>query len=170
MVTDNWSLATIHIKRHHPGFTLIEIILIMTIFTILTTLASINLIKPQSSSKIDTTAATLIADIKEQQIKSISGDTEGASFPTQFGIYLEPSSYTLFQGTTYLVSDPNNFEVDLETGILISNNLPSSQLSFSINSGEWENFSSSQNSITIQDSTSNQKIITINRYGAFEVN
>jgi len=158
------------LSNDKSGFTLIELILVITITGIIISFVTINFVATQSKDLINSTVSILVADLKEQQIKAISGDTEGTPAPSELGIFIEPNSYTLFRGATYSPSDPSNFVINIEPPLSFSNNLPSSQIIFAINSGEWESYISGQNSITIQSAAGGQKIITINRYGAVTIN
>ena len=163
-----------HTKRHslkkYPGFTLIELALIMGIIAILVSFISINLLKPQTTASIASTVQILGADIKEQQIKAMSGDTDGESSTDSQGIYFESNRYTLFRGPNY-ASGSHYFQVDMDQNLILSNTLPSSQVVFTKRSGEAANYTSGSDTITLSHTQSGeQKIITINRYGAISVN
>ena len=156
------------------GFTVIELVIVMAIVALLTGLTTINFIKPQTSATTQSAINTLIADIKEQQIKAMAGDSEdstGATPAQPHGIYLEANKYTLFRGASYNPSEPNNFAVNLETGLTLSTTFPSSQLVFTKRSGEITSYSAGSDTITVTNSQSGeQKTITINRYGAITIN
>ena len=161
---------TIHYQPNRSGFTLIELTLILTIFAILITFTSINLLRPQFSSSFNPTTNTLIADLKEQQIKAMAGDSEGTGSQVQYGIFFEGDKYILFRGPTYIVGNPSNFAIDLASDITITNNLSSSQIVFEINSGEWVAYASSQNTVILQNLSGDQNTIGINRYGSVTIN
>src|SRR3989344_3525318 len=101
------------------GFTLIEVILVMGIFAILAGFTTINLLRPQQSADLNSTTTTIIADIKQQQARSILGETGGGPVAVVHGIYFENNKYTLFKGLTYSAADPANFVVDLSTGLAL---------------------------------------------------
>jgi prepilin-type N-terminal cleavage/methylation domain-containing protein len=68
------------------GFTIIELMIAMGIFVIITSLVTINLLNAQHIASIDSTVTTLIADLKQQQVKAMTGDTEGRGITDQYGI------------------------------------------------------------------------------------
>lgn len=148
------------------GFTIIEVIIVITIFTLLLGFASINLISPQTQASVDTTLKSLTSDIAQQQIKAMGGDTDGTSGAIEHGIRFETNRYIIFRGTTYNPLEPTNFAVNLEGALQLS---PVQEVVFVKRSGEVFNFSTPI-AITLQNTqTGQQKIITINRYGAATV-
>ncbi|OGD86750.1 hypothetical protein A2164_01605 [Candidatus Curtissbacteria bacterium RBG_13_35_7] len=152
------------------GFTLIELMVVMAIFALITGFGALNLVNLQTKSSLAADVNTLVADIKEQQIKTMVGDMGGTASQIEFGVYFESNRYTLFQGTSYS-SNPSNFPIDLSDNTTLTTSFPLSQLVFSVNSGEVLNFSAGSNQITVQDTINgDQKIITINRYGAILIN
>jgi len=152
------------------GFTLIELMVVMAIFALITGFGALNLVNLQTKSSLAADVNTLVADIKEQQIKTMVGDMGGTASQIEFGIYFESNRYTLFRGASYS-SNPSNFPIDLSDNTTLTTSFPLSQLVFSVNSGEVLNFSAGSNQITVQDTINgDQKIITINRYGAILIN
>lgn len=153
------------------GFTLIEILLTIGLLTVLTSLVSLNLTFPQTKSLTETSSTTLMADIKHQQMKAMVGATEGGS-KDSFGIYFSPTSYILFKGTSFNSAEPNNYTVNLEKNVALSNiSFPSGQLVFSVLSGEVANFDKSANSLVIANANGeNQVTLSVNRYGAITKN
>lgn len=147
------------------GISLIEVIVVIGVLLTLLAMASISFLPFRSKSGLDTTALTLISDIRSQQIKAMAGDTEGRQNPASYGIHFENDSYILFHGEDFIPGDPSNFNVplgDLET----ESTLPSSQIIFASKSGEVNSFAVGQNTITIRDTVLNTaKTITVNRYG-----
>lgn len=153
------------------GFTLIEVLLVIGLMGILTVLVVVNLVRPQTSASLDGTVNTLVADIKSQQLKAMSGESLSATTAQEHSIRLQTNNYTLFKGTTYSGADADNFVVTLQTGITLANTFPSGTLIFSKASGEISGFTAGSNTITITNSISGQaKTITLNRYGAITVN
>ena len=142
----------------------------MGIIAILVSFISINLLKPQTTASTASTVQILGADIKEQQIKAMAGDTDFESSTDSQGIYFESNRYTLFRGPNY-ASGSHYFQVDMDQNLILSNTLPSSQVVFTKRSGEVASYTSGQDTVTLNHSQSGeQKIITINRYGAITVN
>lgn len=158
-------------SKKRQGFTLIELALIMSIIAILISFISINLLKPQTTASIASTATILVSDLKEQQIKAMAGDSEGTATAQAHGIYFEPTRYTLFRGTVFPAGDPSNFTINLETGLSLSTSLPQQQIVFATRSGEAASYTSGSDTITLSHTQGGeQKTITINRYGAITIN
>lgn len=145
----------------HKGFTILELLVTMGIFAVLTSLATINLLGAQHIASIDTTVSTLIADLKQQQIKAMTGDTEGRTAGDQYGIHFETNKYVLFHGT-YNSTDNSNFPVSLDGTLSFTNISDGGNIIFSQGSGE----SSGLSTITLKDTATNkQKVFSINIYG-----
>jgi len=154
----------IYQKNNNPqlGFTAVEVILVMSIATILLSLITVNLFKFQHKSQLSSTVVSFLADYKEQQIKAMVGDTSGSTAPSAYGVHIETTSYTLFRNSYGTA----NFTVSLPTGTQFSTTFPSSQVIFATGSGSLTSFTSGQNTITLKDTgDGSQKVITINRYG-----
>lgn len=152
-------------KNNQSGFTLIELVVVMGIILMLFGFVSFNLIGVQRGTSLNSIVDVLASDMASQQTKAMQGS--GLSSGNSYGIYFEESKYTLFQGTIYSPSDINNFIVSLDSGVVFTNvTFPSNSLVFSPRSGEVNDFSNGQNTITIFDSQGTKtETITVNRYG-----
>ena len=136
------------------GFTIPELIIVMSVFLLLTGLITSNLVNLQRRTSLSTVITTLISDLKQQQIRAMSGDG-----PSAYGVYLEPNRYTLFTGSIYSAGATDNFSINMDGGVTLS---PTTQIVFAQRSGE-----TSTTTITVTNTNSNQtKTITINQYGA----
>ncbi len=126
-----------------------------------------NLIRAQTSSSLATSVDTLITDIKNQQVKAMTGDTEGRGSTDSYGIHFASSQYVLFHGASFNQSDQSNFTVNLSSELSFTSDLfLSGNIIFLQTSGEVSSFSATTNSIILQTSAGNQsKTITINKYG-----
>ncbi len=151
---------------HRSGFTFIELIVGMGVFATLVGLATVNLLGVQRKSSLTATIDTLIADIKEQQIKAITGDTFGGG-QSSYGIYFGPGQYVLFAGGTYHPNDSTNAMIPLDTNVVFSSiNFPDTSVVFASGSGEIINFNSQAHTVTLLQVHSGEgKTIDINRYG-----
>lgn len=153
------------------GFTLVELILVMGIFAVLVSFASINLLRPQSGFSLDTAVTTLAADLKEQQLKAMAGDSDGQPTARPFGVYFESSHYILFRGETYSSTDPSNFTVNLGDNLnIVSVSFPSAQVVFTRRSGEVINPPFPDGTVTLRTTLGEEKTLTINRYGVITIN
>ena len=145
------------------GFTLIELVVVMGIFTTLLGISTINLSGAQLRSSLNSAVEVFVTDLKSQQLRSMVGEDDGGGSAQSYGVHFESDSYTLFEGVAYSPVDPNNFQVNLpgNTEFFPIN----SDLIFAIGSGEI----ASDTIVTIRrNSGGGQKEININRYGVVE--
>lgn len=137
------------------GFSIIELIVVMGIAMTLFAIGSIAFIKPQQKASIEAVANVLIADIKSQQTKAMSGDSL-----SDFTIQFNTNSYVL---DGYTVNLPKNVEIK---DILFFDN----KIIFQKGSGEFE-FTGNQNSLVISNEAGDESVsISINKYGAVQKN
>ena len=149
-----------------PGFTLIELIVVFGVLLTLFAVTSVNLLNSQRRSSQSSAISSLVADLKSQQTKAMSGDTEGRATTDHYGLYIQASSYTLFHGSGYSSSDSANVVINTNDNIQFSTTFPSSSLIFTKGSGEILNFVSGSNTISVIDpSGSPTKVIQFNKYG-----
>lgn len=148
------------------GYTLIETLLVMSIFISLVAIVTLTIlnIEPRSAIRLNTT--TVIADIKKQQLKALTGATYlGAT--TNFGIYFQSDKYTLFAGDNYSGGNASNVEITLPQKTIMSGvTFPSATIVFAKYTGEINNFINGSNTLTFQNSVSNEaQTITLNKLG-----
>lgn len=128
--------------------------------------SSVNLVGYQGKNLLQTTLSTVVADIQNQRLKSMNGDTQGNVSTDAYGVYIQQSSYTLFRGTTYAAGTSGNVVIPVVAPMVLSTTFPSNQFVYSKGTGEIASFNSAQNTITVRNSTTNEQIvITFNRYG-----
>ena len=120
-------------KKFQLGVTLIELIVVISISITLLGIATIGLSGAQRTASTNSTAQTIISDIKEQQIKAMIGDTEGRSSPDFYGVHFDANQYVLFHGTVYSSSDTSNYVISLSNLKFVS---PGFDVIFSKISGE----------------------------------
>lgn len=150
------------------GFTLVEIVVAMFVFATLSGVVTINLLRAQSKTSLDTELSALLAEIKNQQTLAMSGNIQNGSDPTDYGIYFGTNSYTVFSGSSYTVDNSTNFVVSLRNNVSFSSvSFPSNTIIFQRASGEIANFNSTQNQFSIISQGGEQKTVTLNRYGVF---
>ena len=159
-----------HLISHfspQKGFTLIEFLLVMSIFSVLAGIATVNLFSFQNKSQLNTVFNTFVADLRDQQAKAMSGDTNGTGVIDNYGIRFDAANfrYTLYKGT-YSATDSANFSVSYPNTLQITTTFPSSQVNFAKGSGEVVSYASTSATITLRDTmTNSQKVIQLNRYG-----
>lgn len=146
--------------KKNVGLSLVELILIMSIMATLTGLITINLVNSQQRASLSSLVQNLISDIRQQQIKAMVGDTEGGTSANSYGVHIDSNKYVLFRGTSYVVTEPSNFAVNMPNNMIFMT--PGLDIIFSKVSGEI----SAPASFQLQDTTNgNTKTIQINRYG-----
>ncbi len=152
------------------GFTLVELIVVLGILFSLLAFSVPSLTQNQRQTEIDSAGSLLISDLRNQQIKSMLGDTETAATATSAGIYFQTDRYTLFRGQTYSAQDSGNVVVILDPQFeFTATNFPSSQIVFARGSGEAGNFTSDSYSLTLTDIQSQvSRVITVNKYGVVQ--
>lgn len=153
-------------KFGNRGFTLVEIILVIGIVSMLFGIAITSLSSARSLTVNSTSTTVIVSDIKTQQIKSMTGDTEGRGTPDSYGVKLLSNQYVLFHGASYDAADSSNASIPVETGYLLSTTFPNATILFASQSGEIVNFNQNQNSISVTNTQSGQgKTIQFNKYG-----
>lgn len=119
------------------GFTLVEIMVTIGIFAVLSTLTSLNFFSTYSQSNLSAAKDVLVADLKTRQANAMTGLGDTAWDPSQTAL---PSNITLT--TTF----------------------PSNQVSFLHSSGEIGGYTAGQNTLTLSSVTDSQTI-SLNQYG-----
>lgn len=152
------------------GFTLIELLLVISLVAIIGVLTTVNLIKPQTTATLGGTVDQLVADLRAQQLKAMSGDTAGTAAAQTYGVRISGNQYTLFTGT-YTAGAASNFTITADSGVQFTTTLPSATATFAKTSGEVSGFTSGANTITVTNTFSGEAhTITINRLGVVSVN
>ena len=149
----------------NKGFTFLEVVITIGILFTILGLITINLLNTRNRASLSTTVDLLITDIQNQQLKSLSANTEGRSTLDDYGVLIENTSYTLFHGT-YTSGAPTNIVFQIDTPLSLSTSFPNSQVIFIKSTGEISNFANGQNTITIEDTSQNiSKTIHFNSLG-----
>lgn len=158
-------------RLKNQGFTLIEVLVVMGLVAILASVSVVNLIKPQTTSSLDGVTATLVSDLKAQQNKAMSGGSVSSTTAQPHGIYIQPTSYTLFKGSAYSAVDDDNFVISMGTDTNLSTTFSSTQIIFAQISGEVSSWVNGSNTITVTNiNGGGTKNISINVFGAITVN
>lgn len=145
------------------GFTLIELLLVMSVMAILLGFVIVNVLGTQRRASIDSSVDQLVSDIKQQQIKSMVGETTGGN--GLYGVHLGSSAYSLFRGVAYSSSNSANLNIAADGILTFTTTFPNADVTFATASGEIVNYSGTQNTITLSDGQGQQKTLTLNSYG-----
>lgn len=158
---------TLNLKlKSESGLTLIELLLVIGILSILFAIGIVSLTNIRVISGNSNASVVLISDLKTQQIKAMTGDTEGRGVPDNYGVKILSNRYVLFHGLSYNPSDTSNFSVPVDSGYLLSTTFPNSTIIFASESGQLVGFVANQNTIILTSTPSGQvKTIQFNAYG-----
>ena len=136
-------------KPCQKGFTTIELILVFVLVLIITSFTAPSLINLRQQTSLSTSINTLVNDLRQEQYASMA---EGVDKTVRFG-----TNY--YQMGEYII----NLDSNLEFGAV---SFPDQEIIFASYSGEIKNFISGQNTIVMQNlSTNKAKIATFNRLG-----
>ena len=155
-----------YILNASSGFTLIEIIIVIGILATLFSMGLISIMNIRVITTNTTNTTVFISDFRTQQIKAMTGDTEGRGIPDNYSIKILPSQYVLYHGINYNSSDTSNFVIPTSTGYTLSTTFPNSSIIFASGSGTIVGFTNNQNTVTLKNTSSGQaKTIHFNQYG-----
>ena len=160
------NLFSIANYRSILAFTFIELMVVLAIIAVLTSIISINLSNLIPRANLFTTTDILIAEIRHQQLRAMNREKNNEKLASEYGIHVQAKQYTLFSGSTYDVNDPNNLVNEIESTLELSTNFPDQIIVFAQGSGEILNFNNSLNTISVIDNNTGQvESITFNLYG-----
>ena len=153
--------------KNRRGFVLIELIVVFGMLVVLTTMTMNSVLGSQRNASVTATVDTLIADLRSQQSKAMTGSQQSGINPLGYGIYFESNRYTLFKGTLYSAGDTSNSVVPLDPRVEFSIiSLPNNSVVFAAKSGEFLNYAPSSGAVVVnQMDSGNSKTIQLNRYG-----
>ena len=151
---------TIVLSLHERGFTLIELMWILSITGIIFGFVVINLLSASQSSTLLANMSTLVTDIKQQQFKAMMGDAQKTATPSSYGVHFDQNQYVLFKGNSYSANNPANIAIAVQTPLKFTT--PSAELLFAQLTGELTVASSQA---ILDTSTGTSRTILMNRYG-----
>ncbi len=95
---------------------MVELAVVTSIIVTLLGFITINLVRSQQTASLTSAEEILLADLRQQQIKSMIGDTEGRETTDSYGIHFDSNRYVLFHGT-YSSSDTSNPVINLDSNM-----------------------------------------------------
>ena len=148
------------------GFTLIETLIVMAVFVFFMGMVIINILNLEPQISLTTSTSTIIADIRKQQFKTLTGNTSNNQI-SDFGIHLDSDKYTLFSGNIYTQGVPENSIITLPDNISIPEiTFQESNIIFVKQTGEINDFVNGSNTFRVKNSITNEeKTITLNKLG-----
>ena len=154
-------------KATRSGFTIIEIVVVLGILATLLSIGYISAVNIQRRAPLSATVSVLMGDLRGQQTKAMTGDTQTGTTGDSYGIYFRPDAYILFKGSGYNPSDTANAVTPLPTNIIVSTAFSGSSVVFAKGSGDVAGFSQGSSWVTLTQNLSGEhKTLTVNRYGA----
>ncbi len=146
------------IIRKSRGFTLVELAVVTSIIVTLLGFITISLVRSQQGASLTSVEEILLADLKQQQLKAMIGDTEGRPTSDPYGIHFDSNKYVLFHGT-YSAEDASNSVINLDSNMQFNN--PNFDVIFSKLSG-----TASATIIELKDNTNSKlKRVHLNTLG-----
>lgn len=153
-------------KKYQNGFTLIEMSVVVGLFLMFFAISTVSLSSLIPRANFVTSYESLQSDIKNQQLKAMTGYTEGMGDGSAYGIYLESDQYVLFTGPSYNPNATDNFTIRLSPGLTISEiTFPSSSIVFLQNSGEIPGFSETESSFKLISNNDEEYLFNLNSLG-----
>lgn len=99
--------------KTQSGFTLIELAVVTSVIITLLGFITITLVRSQQSASLNSTEEILLVDLRQQQLKSMTGDAEDRTTSDSYGIHFDSNKYVFFHGSTYSDSDSANSIINL---------------------------------------------------------
>lgn len=113
------------------GFTLIEVLIVVFVIGILSTI-TINYFKElNDKKKIEGLSESIAAYLEETKTKAQSGENG-----EQHGIKFYSQTYVIFSGTSFSLNDPDNKTINVDDGFEIETSLTGDEVIFSRINGE----------------------------------
>jgi len=149
------------------GSTIIELIVVMTIIGIFARIVTFNLYRSHQRAGRTVTRNTLLSDMRLQQMRAISGEVAQEGEHDDYSLYFEEDGYTLFPGSVYESSNPDNRKVTLNSVFMFSDvTFPSDTLTFERISGQVQNYASESDSVTVTNRQTGESFtVWVNAYG-----
>jgi len=102
-------------QNRNSGYSIIEILVVIAILGIILTIGTVSFESLRSKKQLQITVDSISTKLEEAKTNAVA-DKGGLNY----GIYLQPTSYTLFSGNTYNPNSGTNSSTTIPTNILIS--------------------------------------------------
>lgn len=138
-----------YIRPENLGFTLIETLLVVGIFSVLLVISSFGMSRLIPTTISRASESVLLADLRQQQLNAqmgVGGEAHGVAFGT--------GEYVLFSGAVYNPVEPSNRVVVLDEALALSSTLPNNRVIFAAISGEPTELASFQDQVILTNNTS----------------
>ncbi len=146
------------------GFNLIELLIVIAIVSLISAISMPALINFQKNQAIKNTRENIVSVLnkaKSNTLASLNSSSYGVHFESNYIIY--------FMGESFSISDPNNEQINFESGVRIKPigginlNTMGNDTIFPRLTGDVIGYGTI--TIELTDQTTTQKIITINKTG-----
>ncbi len=159
------------------GFTLIELILVIALFSTILILVTVNLFRPIPQTQVGVVSEDISSIINQAQSKAMNSDTAGGASSERYGVHFETDSYVLFVGSSYDSGDSKNFEVLTADNISLLPTLPCpsppgdcNNIIFEKVSGKVVGFDELNNNICVTETSTNKTFsLEVNFVGVVNV-
>ena len=147
------------------GFTLIEVLGVVAVMTILMTIVLTSFSTLNKNQALDKSAKYIASIIEEAR-----GNTLFSKNDSQYGIKFETSRVTMFKGTTYSPTSPDNVVYDLNSLVSISNiSLSGGGSEFVFDRLTGNTNQTGTITLSVNSSTTTKAYITFSKTGIVEV-
>ncbi len=106
---------TLYTVKKSSGFSLIEIVIVIAIITIVTTLAFQSFGNGTAQESLNKGAATIVAELGRARSLTLSSKDA-----LQYGVHIDQNSIVLFSGDTYFASEQTNASVTLDATVAVT--------------------------------------------------
>lgn len=163
--------------RSRCGFTFIELLVVVAMLGIFSTIAYVSMVKVQSSAEMSTSLDRLVLTIHSQRMAVMLGEGGLTDSGTPRGVYFEEGTgaFTTFVCTDvatceYIPLQSTNTTEHLENSLIFSEvDLPNNQIIFTPLSGEVVGYSEDAHSISIRNTVNGtQTTLTVSRIGTVQ--
>jgi prepilin-type N-terminal cleavage/methylation domain-containing protein len=138
------------------GFTLIEVIVSISILTILLMIGNFSFQNSLNNKNLNSEVDNLVSKIEEVKTNAVSG--KGGQ---NYGIKFNTDSFVSFIGSSYIPTNDNNVTYNLNSKLEIIHNIPGQEGVVVFSKLKGENNHNQDLTITVREKNNNDKKIDI---------